>query len=184
MVWVTLGTGVLWPIGGQERVKRIEPPAASREKLTSDCSNRAPASSLATEHPRSHSASGSHAGQSVLDWLPGNAAYGESLAELLEGAVLAPLRLPLGQVLAAAIRIVGIDGCLVAADTEWRGDLVEILDDVIGQTKRDQGHRCVSLHALLVAFTLFDSVTVPPSPPKVREDDRAGRPFPDGLVLP
>jgi hypothetical protein len=75
-----------------------------------------------------------------LDWLPGNAAYGKPLAELLDGAVLAPLRLlPLGQVLAAAIRI-GLDEGLLATQAEGRGDLVEIVNDVIGQTKRDQGH--------------------------------------------
>ena len=74
-----------------------------------------------------------------MDWLPRNAAYDEPLAELLDGAVLAPLRLTLGQVLAAAIRI-GLDEGLLATQAEGRGDLVEIVNDVIGQTKRDQGH--------------------------------------------
>ena len=64
----------------------------------------------------------------------------ESLAELLDGRVLGPLRFPLGQVLAEPVRDVGPDECLVAAESKRGGDLLEILDDVIGQPEGDQGH--------------------------------------------
>ena len=88
--------------------------------------------SLAMKRPRSPLASGSHFGHSVFDGLLGNAVCDESLAELLDGAVLAPLRFPLGQMLAESIRDVGTDEGLVATEAERRGDLLEILDDVIG----------------------------------------------------
>ena len=64
----------------------------------------------------------------------------EPLAKLLDGAVLGPLCFPLGEVLAEAIRDVGPNECLVATKAERRGDLFEILDDVIGEAEGDQGH--------------------------------------------
>jgi hypothetical protein len=54
-------------------------------------------------------------------------------------AVLRPLRFPLGKVLAESIRDVGPDKRLVASEAERGGDLLEIFDDVIGQTEVDQG---------------------------------------------
>jgi len=54
-------------------------------------------------------------------------------------AVLRPLRFPLGQVLAESIGDVGPDKRLVASEAERGSDLLEILDDVIGQTEGDQG---------------------------------------------
>ncbi len=60
---------------------------------------------------------------------------------------------------AEAIGDVGADEGLVAAEAERRSDLLEVVDDVIGQAERDQGHGLVGLHVALDAFTHLHSVS-------------------------
>ena len=53
----------------------------------------------------------------------------ESLAELLDGTVLFPLRFPFGQVLAETIGDVCTDECLIAFEANRRGDLPLAVDN-------------------------------------------------------
>ena len=73
----------------------------------------------------------SHFGYCFLDGLFRNSMSDESLAELLDGTVLFPLRFPFGQVLAETIGDVCTDECLIAFEANRRGDLLEILNYVI-----------------------------------------------------